>query len=186
MSVEEFLAWAENAPGRYELVAGEIIAQAAERAAHAKVKGAVFVSLLNGIARAGLSCHALPDGMAVRVDAATVYEPDAQVYCGAELAPHALIVENPVIIVEVISPSTGHNDALGKLHGHFRLASVKHYLVVDPHRPLIIHHARGEGETLLTRLHSPGAIRLDPPGLVLEVSEIYEGPRDFRSNEKSG
>ncbi len=37
MTVEEFLAWAEDQPGRHELIRGEVIAQAAERAAHWEV-----------------------------------------------------------------------------------------------------------------------------------------------------
>jgi len=174
MSAEEFLAWAENAPGRYELVAGEVFAQAAERAAHAKMKGAVFLAFTEAIRKTGLPCHAVPDGMAVRVDRATVYEPDAQVYCGPELPPDALLVE-PTIVVEVISPSTGRNDALGKLEGYFRLPSIRHYLIVDPNKPLVIHHARGDGDAILTRIFSTGAVALDPPGLRLELSAIY-GP----------
>ena len=107
MTAEEFIAWEEGVPGRYELVDGQIFAQAAERAAHAKIKGEVFVALREAIRRDGLPCQALPDGRAVRIDKGTVFEPDAQVYCGPELPSDALLSENPIIVVEVISPSTG-------------------------------------------------------------------------------
>ncbi len=173
MSVEQFLAWARETFGRYELVDGEVVAQASERAAHAKMKGAVFVALLAAVHRAGAPCHALPDGMAVRVDKATVFEPDAQVYCGPELPPDAPLVENPIIVVEVLSPSTGRNDALGKLAGYFKLASVRHYLIVDPEQRLVIHHARFEVGTILTRILRDGAVTLDPPGLEFGLEEIY-------------
>lgn len=111
MTADEFLVWTEGRDGRYELFDGEVFAQAAERAAHADAKGAVFIALANAIRKRGLPCHALPDGMAVRVDKGTVFEPDAQVYCGPRLDPSALLVENPMIVVEVLSPSTGRNDA---------------------------------------------------------------------------
>jgi len=173
MGAEEFLAWAEGVPGRYELVDGEIFAQAAERVAHARVKGEVFVALRDAIRASGVPCQALPDGVAVRVDARTVFEPDAQVYCGPELPDDALLVENPVVVVEVISPSTGRNDALGKFEGYFRLPSVMHYLIVDPNKPLVIHHARGDGETILTRIFRSGVVGLDPPGLSLDLTQIY-------------
>jgi Uma2 family endonuclease len=173
MTVEEFLAWSERSPGRYELVDGRIFAQAAERAAHAKIKGEVFVALREAIRRAGAPCHALPDGMAVRVDARTVFEPDAQVYCGPPLPDDALILETSIIVVEVISPSTGRNDALGKLEGYFRLSSVRHHLILSPDEPLVIHHARGEGETIETRIFLSGVVALDPPGLKLDLTEIY-------------
>lgn len=173
MSADEYLAWSEHAPGRYELFGGEVVAQAAERAAHAKVKGETFVALRSAIRRSGVPCRAFPDGMAVRVDSSTVYEPDAQVHCGPELPPDALLVLNPVIVVEVISPSTGRNDALAKLEGYFRIPSVQHYLIVDPNKPGVIRHSRGVDETILTQIFSRGAITLDPPGPTIEIDEIY-------------
>lgn len=173
MNAEQFLAWAGGAEGRFELVDGEVLAQPAERAIHAKIKGGAFVTLRNAVRKAGLSCHVLPDGMAVRVGEASVYEPDAQIYCGPELPADSTVVENPIIVVEVLSPSIARNDALGKLEGYFRLASVAHYLIIDPDRPLAIHHARGEGETILTRIIREGVISLGPPGLSFDLAEIY-------------
>jgi len=175
MSAEEFLAWSQTQAGRYELAGGEVFAQASERAAHAKTKMRVAIALHDAIRRKGLLCHALPDGMAVRIDADTVFEPDAQVYCGPELPPDTIIVESPVIVVEVLSPSTGKNDALGKLAAYFRLPSVAHYLIVSPDQKLIFHHARGEGATILTRIIRDGSISLDPPGLEITLEDIY-GP----------
>jgi Uma2 family endonuclease len=173
MSADEFLAWSQTVPGRYELMAGEVFAQASERVAHAKTKGRVYIALHNAIRAKGQPCHALPDGMAVRVDAATVFEPDAQVYCGPELHPDTIIVESPVIVVEVLSPSTGKNDALGKFAAYFQIPSVAHYLIVSPNERLIFHHARGEGTTILTRIVRDGTILLDPPGLEVALADIY-------------
>ena len=62
-TVDDFLAWSESQPGRYELVDGVVVAQAAERASHAKMKLAVCVVLRDAIARRGASCHVLPDGI---------------------------------------------------------------------------------------------------------------------------
>ena len=45
--------------------------------------------------------------MTVRIDETTAYEPDAQVYCGQKLSPAAAIeVPEPVIVAEVLSPSS--------------------------------------------------------------------------------
>ena len=111
--------------------------------------------------------------MTVRVDD-DAYEPDALVYGGPKLPPWALEVPNPIILVEVLSPSTRHIDASAKLGGYFRLPSVAHYLIVDPLRPLILHHARAAGsETILTHIVTEGTITLDPPGITLAVAEIY-------------
>src|SRR5262245_18838098 len=120
MTVDEFLAWAEGRKGRYELYNGVVYAMSPERAGHAEVKHAVATALASAIARAKLACWMLPDGMTVRVDKNTAHEPDALVYCGAKLASDAVEVPSPVIVVEVLSPSTRHIDASSKLAGYFK------------------------------------------------------------------
>lgn len=173
MNVDEFLAWAEGRPGRYELFRGSVYAMTPERAVHAAVKFAVQTALANAIRARGVPCHMLPDGMTVRIDDSTAHEPDALVYCGPRLAPSALEVPNPVVVVEVLSPSTRQIDVQYKLAGYFRVPSVAHYLVVDPDKPLVVHHARRDDGTILTRILSEGTIALDPPGIELAIADMY-------------
>jgi Uma2 family endonuclease len=175
MTVDEYLAWAVGHPGRYELVDGTVFAMSPESAGHAEKKAAVHAALLADIRARGLPCHVLPDGMTVRVDEATAYEPDALVYCGARIAASATEVPNPVIVVEVLSPSTRHIDLSAKLADYFRLPSVAHYLIVDPNKPRIVHHARSAGDTILTRIVTDGSISLDPPGVELTIAAVYSG-----------
>src|SRR5262249_74571 len=89
MTVDEFLAWARDQPGRYELHNGMVFAPSPDGIAHAKAKFAVQTALANGIRARGLPCHMLPDGLIVRVEPTKAYEPDALVYCGPELPPSA-------------------------------------------------------------------------------------------------
>ncbi len=173
MTVDEFLAWAEENPGRYELSNGEIYAMAPERLGHAKTKFAVQAALLAAIRRAGLDCHMVPDGATVRVSDRTAYEPDALVYCGPEKSDDEIEVPNPVIVVEVLSPGTRHIDNAAKLEGYFALSSVFHYLILDTEKRVIIHHARDEGDLLRTRIVRGGRIELDPPGLAFEFDACF-------------
>jgi len=165
MTVDQFLAWAEDHPGRYELFRGEIVPMSPETVGHTEIKGAVYIGLLAAIRSRSLPCHALMDGATVRIDETTAYEPDALVYCGEKLPGAAVEVPNPVIVVEVLSPSTRRVDVSMKLAGYFRLPSVAHYLIVDPTQPSIVHHARGDGDAILTRIVTDGSIALDPPGI---------------------
>ena len=41
--------------------------------------------MADAVRTGGLACEVFGDGMAIRIDAATVYEPDAQLRCGAPL-----------------------------------------------------------------------------------------------------
>ena len=173
MTVDEFLAWAQDQPGRYELIGGETYAMSPAGAAHAEVKFAMQSALAAELRRRGLPCRMLPDGMTVRIDATTAYEPDASVYCGERLPSTSVEVPNPIIVVEVLSPSRRRVDATTKLAGYFRLASVAHYLIVDPSRPLVVHHARGTGDTILTYVITEGMIALNPSGIELRVADFY-------------
>jgi Uma2 family endonuclease len=169
MTADEFIAWAMEQPEgkRYELVAGEVVAMAPERAAHGRMKGRIYVRLLEAIRVAHAECEAFPDGMAVRVDANTLYEPDAMVRCGAPVDDNATEVADPLIVVEVVSPSSRKRDSGGKLEDYFRIPSVRHYLIVKTENRTIIHHRRDEAGGIATHIIRDGDIRLDPPGLVV-------------------
>src|SRR5215467_1312132 len=173
MTVDQYFAWAERRPGRYELVNGAVHEMSPETAGHAKMKAAVYVALMTAIRRHGVRCHALPDGMTVRIDDMTAYEPDAVVYAGEELDAAAVEVPNPLIVAEVLSPSTRHVDLSAKLAGYLRVPSIAHYLIVDPAQRLVIHHARQAGDTFLTRVVRDGAIPLDPPGIEISIADVY-------------
>jgi Uma2 family endonuclease len=175
-TVEEYLDWA-NAQAerqRSELINGQIVAMAPERIKHAKVKLAVAIALKAAVVRSGLPCHVLADGPTVRIDDHTAYEPDALVYCGQELPGDSLVVPNPIIIVEVLSPTTMHTDTSAKLIGYFKLPSVHHYLIIDPDACAVAHHSRAADGTVSGHTVTSGAIRLDPPGLSIDVSEFFE------------
>src|SRR5512147_1184960 len=87
MTSGEFIAWAIQRPEgeRWELVGGELVGMSPERSGHALVNARVWRALDDGIKAGGLGCTAYPDGMAVEIDDATVYEPDALVRCGQPL-----------------------------------------------------------------------------------------------------
>jgi Uma2 family endonuclease len=173
MTVDEFMAWAEANPGRYELYRGEVYPMSPETLGHGDRKFAICMALRAAIRARALTCHAVPDGATVRIDEKTAFEPDALVYCGEKLSSTAVEVPSPVIVVEVQSPSTRQFDASIKLAAYFRLPSIVHYLIVDPTEPMIVHHARGAGDEIITRVISDGAIVLDPPGLEIALTDIY-------------
>lgn len=173
LSVDEFLVWVADRPGRFELHDGVVVAMAPEQIGHASVKGKVYRALGDAIERAKLACSVLPDGVGVKVSDRKWYQPDALVYCGPLAPPDDVFVANPIIVVEVGSPSTAHIDELDKLIGYFSLPSVQHYLLLNPQGPPLVHHRRQPDGSILTRIISGGSIRLDPPGLELDVERCF-------------
>ena len=87
--------------------------------------------------------------------------------------PDDIETSSPLIVVEVLSPSTAAFDHGAKLEGYFSLASLVHYLLVDPDRRVAILHSRGREGVIETRILREGEVRLDPPGLAFEVAELF-------------
>ena len=144
MTANEFIAWAMKQPeGRhYELVGGEVIAMAPGRSGHALAKANVWRRLNEAAEAVDLPCDVYPDGMAVTIHSSTVYEPDVLVRCGPCVPDDAVRLDDPVIVVEILSPSPRSKDSGAKLIDYIRLPSIQRYLIVRD-----------------------GTLRLDPPGL---------------------
>lgn len=153
LTVDELLAWSvRQERGKYELFDGAVVMQQSQQWEHAKVKAAVYMALARAIGNRGLAYYAAPDGMTVRITKRTAFEPDALVAPLPEPDRKSLEVPNPIIVVEVLSPSTARADATTKLRGYFQVASVQHYLILDPDGLTITHHKRGAGNLVETRV----------------------------------
>jgi Uma2 family endonuclease len=173
LTVQEFLEWAERQNGKYELVRGDVFAMAREGIQHARAKRATADALTAAIKRAGLPCESFIDGPGVAVANDSYYVPDVAVHCGERLRGDLSLIPDPVILVEVVSPSTERYDPSMKLIDYFALPSLQHYLVLDLKRRLVLHHRRGEAGAIPTVIVREGSLSLDPPGLVLAFGDLF-------------
>ena len=176
MTVDEFLAWAEGREGRWELYNGVPYRMPSEQTGHIDIKYTVYFALQRAIRRAGVPCYLLGDGASVRISQHVMYGPDALVYCGPKLPTDALETPNPVILVEVASPSTRKTDETVKLDAYFSLPSVHHYLIVDPDGPPVIHYSRQADGTISRAVVHEGTLTLSPPGIEVTVTEMFAEP----------
>lgn len=176
MTAEEYAQWAERQDtGRFELVDGMVVQMNAETASHAKVKLNVAFALRQQLKAQSVAGEVFGDGMAVRIADRIVHEPDAMLRLGSRLPGDTILVTDPVIVVEVLSPSTGPIDTSRKLTNYFLLDTVQHYLVVDTTKRLVLHYVRGpDGAPIMHAPKTAGDIVLDPPGLSLSLNEIFE------------
>ena len=173
MRVSAFLDWASRRPDgeRWELIEGEPVpvrgpvpahAMAAETVVHARIKRRIDQPSARRWRRRP-RLRGFVSGPKVQIDADTAFEPDVVVSC-AEV-PDGLLVPEPLIGVEVLSPSTRDKDFTMKLAGYAGLPSVAHYLLVDTQRRLVVHHHRPPGEPeFRTSVARGGVLRLDRQG----------------------
>jgi Uma2 family endonuclease len=179
MNVDEFLAWSERQPDdRYELVDGEVVAMTRDTVRHNLTKAAALRALEDAVRSAGLPCVVLIDGVGVAINDKTLRIPDVLVQCGAEPDPDALLV-SPLIVVEVVSPSSERDNVETKLVDYFSVASIRHYLIVFSERRVVVHHRRNDGGDIATRIAHEGDVTLDPPGIAVPVLALL-GPSSGR------
>ena len=176
MTAEDYAQWAERQDtGRFELIDGIVVQMNAERADHAQIKLNIALALRQRLKVLSIAGQVFGDGMAVRIADRIVHEPDAMLRLGQRLPGETILVTDPVIVVEVLSPSTGPIDTGRKLTNYFLLETVQHYLVVDTTKRLVLHYVRGtDGLPIMRAPISAGDVILDPPGLSISIAEIFE------------
>jgi Uma2 family endonuclease len=175
MTVDEFLAWASRQEqGRFELFDGRVVMQQSEKWAHSAVKGRIYLALMRAIEGSAVPFYAATQGPNVRVSEQVVFEPDALVAPLPYPDGEALEVAAPVLVVEVLSPSTARRDLTDKLAGYFKVPSVQHYLVLDPEeREIVWYHRAAGGAIEPPSVLRAGTVHLDPPGIELAVAEVF-------------
>lgn len=173
LTVEEFVAGLEG-DERVELWDGQVVAMVGGTAAAFRIARNVLTTL-HARLRGG-RCEAFGDGMLVEIDAVTALVPDASIVCNRP-EPQARALTEPVVIVEVLSPSTEPADRGYKWQAYRTLASLQHYLLVAQDRPQIEIFSREEGGSWRYQVIEGDlvkAIVLSPPGIELTLGEIYE------------
>ena len=127
MTVDEFLRWDDGTDTRHELVDGRIVAMASPGPAHRTI-AANIVRLIGNRLADRPPCRAEIEA-GIRISDVTRWQADVAVTCG----PLAYDVE-PLIVVEVLSPSTRRNDLSLELADYKTLPSVQEIWLIDSER----------------------------------------------------
>jgi Uma2 family endonuclease len=167
-TVEEFEAWHARQPERWEFIDGQPRLMAPASMKHSIIKNNVGFALRQ--AMADLGCSALIDGPQILTDEISAI-PDVVVTC-SPLDLSTPVIAAPVIIVEVMSPSSEADDAGRKWFSYRKIPSLKHYLVVSQDERVVQVHSRS-GDLWRERFVSSGAIDLGDPAVRVEVDAIY-------------
>ncbi|MDX2040097.1 MAG: Uma2 family endonuclease [Acidobacteriota bacterium] len=177
-TLEEYLELDKNSEERYEYFDGEVLAMAGGSANHTRLGfdvGVVFSQKLKG-----RNCEVFNSDMRVKVPAALPYRyPDVSVACGGavieDLNGQEMLV-NPVLIVEVLSPSTAAYDLKDKFTAYQSIESFREYLIVSQDRPHVVQHIRqSEGRWLrIDFIGLDAEVTLESINVTLSLSEIYE------------
>lgn len=176
-TLEEYIELDKHSEGRYEYFDGEIVDMAGASLNHNLIVSNLIRSLGNKLAEQ--PCRVLPSDMRVKVPKAFPYRyPDLTVVCGEpvieEIQGQELLL-NPVLIVEVLSPTTEAYDRGAKFLAYQSIDSFQEYLLIAQDRPHVTQYVRQPGGKWL-RGDPEGMeslVSLESLGCALMLEEIY-------------
>ncbi len=148
----EFIAREKSAETRSEYYRGEVFNMAGATFTHNLI--ALNVSAHLHAALKNTECFPIQNDLLVRIEAANLITyPDVMVICGQPVfyKSHQNVVTNPLLVVEVLSKSTGNYDRQAKFEFYRKLASFKEYVLIDQYKVHVEHYyLQGDGKWILT------------------------------------
>lgn len=172
-SPAEFLAWENRQRLRYELVGGAVRAMTGGTVGHNLLAGRVLAALLRQL-RPGCTAH--QSDLKVVSPAGMVTYPDMLVRCGL-VDDDATQIDDPILIVEILSPGTRHEDLIRKRYGYQAIPPLRWLLYVEPKKVqvgLVTREADDSWRSVFVT-HLATTIRLEELGVALVVGELYAG-----------
>jgi Uma2 family endonuclease len=171
MTLEEYLEFEERSPIRHEYVAGEVFAMTGVTTRHNLINLNLTRLLHAGAKRRG--CRVF--GIDVKLKAASdrIYYPDLIVACGGAGAVEA-IVEEPSVVVEILSPSTRATDRREKLDAYMHIPSLRSYLIVDQRRRFVMVYTRTPDDWRRDDIAGSGDVHIAGLDAAVSLDEIYD------------
>lgn len=135
---------------------------------------AAFQITINAMEKNGVSGDVLIDSPKVNITQACIYSPDILVQC-EEYSQKNGTYRRSQIAIEIVASLRTMQDWTEKMENYFKNDAIKHYLIVDLCRRVVIHHTHeSAGQTTTTFLRK-GNLHLEPPGLDIPLKFIL-GP----------
>lgn len=176
ISVADYLEGEKISPVKYEYICGEVYAMAGTTMRHNIIAGEIFARLLAKLADS--ECQVFMSDVKVRASAEIFYYPDVMVSC-EKGKQNSRVCEEPILIIEVTSPSTARIDRREKLFHYQQIPSLQEYAVVDQHKMNVeIHRRRADGSWITYYFdESDDQIEFASVELTLPITEIYRRVR---------
>jgi Uma2 family endonuclease len=136
VGIEEYLEFERSSKEKHEYYQGEIFAMSGAGRRHNIIFSNLFGELVAGLK--GKSCQPFGSDMRLHIPQNTLFTyPDISVYCGDTEQMEEDNATNPVVLIEILSPSTRDYDRGGKFKLYREIPSLREYVLVDTETILI-------------------------------------------------
>jgi len=175
MTAEEYLEWEAKQELRYEYIDGEILAMTGGTLPHNSIALNFYTALRPHLRQK--SCQAYVSDAKVKPSQLSRYfYPDLVVTCDSDDLKARDFIQNPKIIVEVLSPGTETYDRTKKFKYYRQIPSLQEYVLVDSEEIVVEVYRRGEGKMWLYYEYEAGEIiALQSIEFECAIELLYEG-----------
>ncbi len=171
MTLAEFLAWEERQPLRYEFDGVRPIAMTGGTARHAGIQRNLAIAI--GGRLRGKPCQFFGSDLKFQVAHGRIRYPDGMVVC-SPVAGNATVVPDPVIVFEVLSPSTTRYDRLVKAREYQATPSVQRYVMLEQDGIGATVYIRADAAWTHELLVADSVVSLPEIGFELALAELYQ------------
>ena len=177
-TLDEYLALERESEIRYEFWNGEIFAMSGGTLRHDQITGNIFDQLRRPLRRK--PCRVFTANLQIKVPAAAPYRyADGSVVCGnvsVERFNGNDLLLNPVLIWEVLSPTTEAFDRGDKFTYYKSIPSLREYLLIAQHRPHVTQFVKeSESKWSYVEINGvDGSVYLPSVECTLKLSEVYQ------------
>ncbi len=171
MTLAEFLAWEERQELPYEFDGVRPVARAGGTTDHAFIQVNLIAALGNRLR--GGRCRVVGSRLKVLVSGSIRY-PDAFVLCSTPLRG-TQVVTDPVVVFEILSPSTSYTDRIGKYREYRLTPSIQRYVILEQTRQAATVYARSGNDWVADVLIGDADLSMPEIGVVISLTELYEG-----------
>jgi len=180
MTVEAFLEWDDGTDTRYELIDGRVVAMNPPMPAHAALVASLSAVLISRVPR---SCRVYAGGGARNVpDEWNFRVPDVVVSCTRSLKNW---IESPVLVCEILSPSTARLGVTTKLDFYRALPSVREILVIRTTGRHVTLWRRSDPQWVVEDFIGSALVPLETTTAPVPLDDLY-APLDFDEPDDTG
>jgi Uma2 family endonuclease len=170
MTLDEFLAWEREQPMRYEYAGGVATMMTGGTLDHSTIASNLWTALNQLLRSKG--CRAFRGDAKVLANNSVRY-PDLSVTCSPVRGSDDIVPE-PVLVVEVISPSTEREDRGRKKFDYLATPSLRQYAIIEQEERRVDLYTRGDEGWINEIVTGEATLNLSSLGITLELSALYQ------------
>jgi Uma2 family endonuclease len=171
LTLAEFLEWEERQALRYEFDGFQPVAMTGGTFAHARIQANLALAM--GGRLRGKPGTFVGSDLKIEV-AGRIRYPDGFVVC-SPVSNTSTVVTDPVVIFEILSPSTSSTDRILKNREYKATPSVQRYVILEQDRIAATIFVRSEGDWIGHVVLDDAILAMPEIGVEIPFAEFYEG-----------